>query len=64
MVRDLVSSMLQQQGCRVLAAKNGKDALDMVDDCNKPVDLLLTDVIMPDMNGKELYQITVTPKLN
>ncbi len=56
MVRDLVSSMLEQQGCRVLAAKDGKDALDMLNDRKKPVDLLLTDVIMPDMNGKELYE--------
>ncbi len=62
MVRDLVFSMLQQQSCRVLAAKNGKEALymldmpDMSDDRKKPVDLLLTDVIMPDMNGKELYE--------
>jgi len=55
MVRELVTSMLKQQGCRVLVGKNGKETLDMLDNCGHPVDLLLTDVIMPDMNGRELF---------
>ena len=55
-VRDMTLNVLEQYGYEVLHAENGKDALRIMDLNQKPIHLLLTDVIMPVMNGKELYQ--------
>jgi two-component system cell cycle sensor histidine kinase/response regulator CckA len=40
----------------VLLAENGTEALEMLAKHKGPVNLLLTDVVMPDMNGKELFE--------
>ena len=51
-VRKLVRSILQRNGYRVIEAKHGGDALRIA---NNPgvIDLLLTDVVMPQMGGAE-----------
>jgi len=54
-VRKLALSILKRRGYRVLEAENGLQALSLMDDAQGAVDLLLTDIIMPRMNGKELY---------
>ena len=61
MVRDLVSSILCNQGYTVLVGKNGQQALAALDCHEGPIDLVLTDVDMPDMNGQQLFeQISVS----
>ena len=55
-VRRLVSQMLQLTGYTVLEAANGPEALGLMDDVGHSVDLLLTDVVMPAMNGGTLAQ--------
>jgi CheY-like chemotaxis protein len=55
-VRNLTCAMLAQQGYTVLAAAGGREALDMLEHRDGPVDLLLADVIMPGMNGRQLYE--------
>ena len=55
-VRRLVSQMLQLTGYTVLEAANGPEALGLMDDVGHSVDLLLTDVVMPLMNGGTLAQ--------
>ncbi|MDN5278412.1 MAG: hypothetical protein PWR01_2377 [Clostridiales bacterium] len=55
-VRILASGLLNRLGYKVFEAGNGTQALALVKDRLLKPDLLLTDVIMPDMNGKELYQ--------
>ena len=55
-VRKLALTVLKQQGYTVLAAENGKEGLAMLTRHNEPVHLLLTDVIMPEMNGKRLFE--------
>jgi PAS domain S-box-containing protein len=55
-VRDLVSRTLLRQGYTVLEAKNGLDAIEIANQHLGFIHLLLTDVIMPGMNGKELSQ--------
>jgi PAS domain S-box-containing protein len=55
-VRNLSSVILQRQGYKVLPAPNGKEALCLLEEHKDRIDLLLTDVIMPDMNGKELFE--------
>ncbi|MCP4579070.1 MAG: PAS domain S-box protein [Deltaproteobacteria bacterium] len=54
-VRELCHTALEQQGYTVLAAENGAEALARLISHDGPVHLLLTDVIMPGMNGKELF---------
>ncbi len=54
-VRRLCRTVLERRGYRVLAAEDGMEALQMQKHHDGPVHLLLTDVVMPDMNGKELF---------
>ncbi len=53
-VRQLVCDVLERQGYRVLCSANGSEALQMTAELKGEIDLLLTDVIMPQMNGHEL----------
>ncbi len=55
LVRDLACDILRKRGYMIISAKNGRECLDILADYEDQIDLLLTDVIMPDMNGKELY---------
>ena len=53
-VRRIAAEMLLRLGYTVLEAANGAAARKVLDDYGKPVHLLLTDVIMPDVGGREL----------
>ena len=56
MVRKLVCETLTAYGYHVLEAGTPTHALELVKKHIGPLDLLLTDVIMPQMNGRELHQ--------
>ena len=53
-VRVLARKVLQKKGYRVLEAANGADALRICRDVRDRIHLLLTDVVMPGINGHEL----------
>jgi CheY-like chemotaxis protein len=53
-VRELASSMLRRQGYRVLEAADGDEALNMAQLLTNSIDLLVTDVILPKLNGPKL----------
>ncbi len=53
-VRALASRLLKKRGYRVLEASDGHEALEIVEKQTEAIDLLLTDVVMPKMNGREL----------
>jgi PAS domain S-box-containing protein len=53
-VRSVAARVLQNQGYRVLASPNGQEALSLVEQVEGKIDLVLTDVVMPDMGGLEL----------
>jgi CheY-like chemotaxis protein len=53
-VRKLSVQILKRQGYRVLEASNGVEALKIFEQQKDPVHLILTDVVMPHMGGKEL----------
>ena len=55
-VRELAAIALERYGYKVFAAANGRDAQAIAEGLEEPIHLLLTDVIMPDMNGKELFE--------
>lgn len=54
-VRNMVRMTLLQQGYQVFAAADGSEALAVLDSRKGGFDLLLTDVVMPEMNGRDLY---------
>jgi PAS domain S-box-containing protein len=55
-VRELIVRVLKAHGYQVLEARDGPEALQISEQHDGPIDLLLTDVIMPHMNGKELHE--------
>jgi CheY-like chemotaxis protein len=55
-VRNLTRTVLQRNGYRVLEATHGVEALDLCKQHNGPIHLLVTDVVMPHMNGRDLAQ--------
>jgi CheY-like chemotaxis protein len=55
-VRNLVRDILQTAGYTVLEARHGAEALDVSERHVGPIHLMLTDVVMPEMSGRELAQ--------
>ncbi len=53
-VRTLVTAILSAQGYHVLDAPSGTEALRLIDRADRPIHLLITDIIMPGMNGRQL----------
>jgi two-component system, cell cycle sensor histidine kinase and response regulator CckA len=56
MVRELTCEMLEELGYRVMRAETAEKCLELAQNSAAPMDLLLTDVIMPEMSGKELFK--------
>ncbi|GKS59238.1 hypothetical protein YTPLAS18_27650 [Nitrospira sp.] len=50
----LVRDTLRGRGYRVLEARDGIEALLLVSHYSEPIDLVLTDIVMPQMGGREL----------
>ncbi len=50
----LTCALLKKNGYTVLAAENGKAAIELAERQDRPIHLLLTDVVMPGMSGREL----------
>jgi signal transduction histidine kinase len=53
-VRNVVQVVLRRAGYEIVEARNGSDALALAGDGVRTFDLLLTDVVMPGMSGREL----------
>ena len=53
-IRQVTRRMLEQQGYRVLDARNGADALEVLSKQSRQVDVVLTDLMMPVMDGPAL----------
>jgi CheY-like chemotaxis protein len=53
-IRRTVEAFLARTPYKILVAESPEKALQMASDCDTPVDLLVTDVVMPKMNGREL----------
>jgi two-component system cell cycle sensor histidine kinase/response regulator CckA len=54
MVRGVIAAMLVADGFEVLEAENGEHALEVMTEHRAPVDLLISDINMPQMDGLEL----------
>ncbi len=55
-LRTLTRSILEQSGYTVLEACNGIEAVDIARDSSGPIHLLLTDMVMPGMNGRAVAE--------
>jgi len=55
-VRQLVRDVLELNGYTVLAASSGQEALEISRGDPRPIDVLLTDVVMPGMSGRALAE--------
>jgi two-component system cell cycle sensor histidine kinase/response regulator CckA len=53
-VRELIRKILTEYGHTVLEARHGRDALMLAERYERPIQLLVTDVVMPEMGGGEL----------
>ena len=53
-IKALVQMALERHGYVVLTAESGKEALHLAAAHQGPIDLLITDVILPDLRGPEL----------
>jgi two-component system cell cycle sensor histidine kinase/response regulator CckA len=53
-VRELVRLTLASRGYKVLEAENGECGLRLAEDCEERIDILITDVVMPGIGGREL----------
>jgi two-component system, cell cycle sensor histidine kinase and response regulator CckA len=54
-VRSLVERLLRQAGYTVVLANDGEQALQMLADSDGEVDLVLLDVVMPGLGGRQVY---------
>jgi len=53
-VRELARDILEIEGYTVLEASHGSGALQICERQEEPIDLLITDVVMPEMSGRQL----------
>jgi len=58
-VRKLLALVLSHQGYTVLQASDGRHAVTIADGYLGDIDLLLTDVIMPDLTGREVAELVL-----
>jgi two-component system, cell cycle sensor histidine kinase and response regulator CckA len=56
-VRLFGSRALRNKGYRVLEAGDGEEALDVINEFGAPIDLIITDVMMPGMDGHTLVKL-------
>jgi len=64
-VRESTAEYLTENGYTVLKARGGPEALQMAERYHRPIDLLLTDLVMPQMSGRELSEriTTIRPEI-
>lgn len=55
-IRTAISLLLEAMGCQVVKAENGRQALERLQRCDRLPDLILLDLLMPEMNGWQFLQ--------
>ena len=56
LVREILSRVLSDRGCVVLSAGSGREALERATACSGSLDLLLCDVVLPDMRAIDVWR--------
>ena len=55
MIIEIAEEMFEQLGYKVLIARSGKEAIEIYEENKEQIDIVLLDMIMPDMSGSETY---------
>ena len=55
MIIEVAEEMFEQLGYKVLIARSGKEAIEIYEENKEQVDIVLLDMIMPDMSGSDTY---------
>ncbi|UPU37829.1 response regulator [Geomonas paludis] len=55
-IRDMLRALLSRQGYQVITAINGQDALEKFAESASEIDLVVTDIVMPEMDGVASYK--------
>ena len=55
MIIEVAGELFEQLGYNVLTAKNGKEAIELYEENKEHIDIVLLDMIMPDMSGSDTY---------
>ena len=58
-VRELVRTVLEARGYTVVEARNGREGLGLCEARKGGIDLLVTDVVMPELGGRELAEMAI-----
>ena len=59
-IRQTIFEILSAEGFQVLSAKDGVEALKLVDSSHEAIDALLIDVVMPRLDGTELARVLLS----
>jgi CheY-like chemotaxis protein len=64
-VRSVATAFLQEMGYRVLTASDGKEAVEIYRRSREPIDLVIIDMVMPAMGGRECFRAmkSIRPEL-
>ena len=62
MILAVAGGMLEELGYKVAVARNGHDAIDFFSDNKSEIDLVILDVIMPDLSGGDTYNALIAVK--
>jgi DNA-binding NtrC family response regulator len=55
-VRSSARRLLERHGYEVVEARHGRDALRILDEGGRKIDLVITDLVMPEMGGREMVE--------
>ncbi len=64
LVMEATREMLERLGYRVLEAKTGKEAIDIVQTFDGDIDLAMLDILLPGMNGDSIYPLLMKARPN
>ena len=66
LVADICSQILKRSGYDVVVARSGKEAIDVFKENQSRIDMVILDMILPDMSGRDIYDRLkiVNPDLN
>jgi PAS domain S-box-containing protein len=54
-IREVTTAMLARLGCRVLARKNGNEAIELYRESFNEIDVVIIDLVMPELSGKDTF---------
>ena len=55
MITDAIGSLLEKVGYRVICVNGGKEAVEVVEQCRDDINLVILDMLMPDMDGQKTF---------